>query len=149
MASRNKAHAEPLDATDGARRRVLVVEDDFYIAEYVDGILQRMGMQVVGPVGTLRQAMVLAETEPIDAALLDVQLRPDVCLPHRDRVYPVADLLRRRRIPFSFVMAYADHSIERFPSDPVLQKPFRDANAARIADTNDMGFHNRAEVTTK
>lgn len=94
------------------------------MAQYVDGIIRRMGMQVVGPVGTLRQAMILAETECVDAALLDVQLQPDDRLPYRDTVYPLADLLRRRGIPFSFVTAYANRSIDGFPADPVLRKPF-------------------------
>jgi two-component SAPR family response regulator len=126
MTGYDETHAEPLAAADGAPRRVLVVEDEFHMAQYVDGILRRMGMQVVGPVGTLRQAMILAEMEPVDAALLDVQLQPDVCLPHHDRVFPVADMLRRRRIPFSFVTAYEDRTIDRFPTDPVLRKPFRE-----------------------
>jgi two-component SAPR family response regulator len=105
---------------------VLVVEDEFHMAQYVDEILRRMGMQVIGPVGTLRQAMVLAEAGGVDAALLDVRLRPDVRLPYSDRVYPVADLLRRRKIPFSFITAYEDHWIDRCPTDPVLRKPFRE-----------------------
>lgn len=94
------------------------------MAQYVDDILRRMGMQVIGPVGTLRQAMILAETERVDAALLDVRLQPDDRLPYRDRVYPLADLLRRRGIPFSFITAHANGSIDGFPADPVLRKPF-------------------------
>jgi len=107
-----------------ALRRVLVVEDEFHTAQYVDEILRRMGIQVIGPVSTLRQAMILAEAERLDAALLDVRLHPDVRLPYSDKVYPVADLLRRRKIPFSVITAYAVDWIDRFPSDPVLLKPF-------------------------
>jgi CRP-like cAMP-binding protein len=107
-------------AAAGRAKRVLVVEDEFHTAQYVDGILRRMGIQVVGPVGALRQAIVLATTERVDAALLDVRLQ------HSDRVYDVADVLRRREIPFSFVTAYADHSFDRFPTDVVLRKPFRE-----------------------
>lgn len=105
-------------------RRVLVVEDEFHTAQFIDDILRQMGLQVVGPVGTVRQAMLLAESEPLDFALLDVRLQPDVRLWHSDRVHPVADLLRRRKIPFSFVTASTDPSIERFPANPVLKKPF-------------------------
>ena len=64
--------------------------------------------------------MILAETARIDAALLDVRLQ------HSDRVYAVADVLRRREIPFSFITAYADQSVDRFPTEPVLRKPFRE-----------------------
>ncbi|TSD90296.1 response regulator [Mycobacterium sp. KBS0706] len=105
-------------------RRVLVVEDEFHMAQFIDDTLRQMGLQVVGPVGTVRQAMILAESEPLDFALLDVRLRPDVRLWHSDRVHPVADLLRRRKIPFSFVTASVDPSIEWRPTEPVLRKPF-------------------------
>jgi len=111
--------AEPSGAI-GTAKRVLVVEDEFHTAQYVHEILQRMGIEVVGPVGSLRQALILAKTERVDAALLDVRLQ------HSDRVYAVADVLRRREIPFSFITAYADQSFDRFPSEPVLRKPFRE-----------------------
>ena len=125
MRRRVQARARPSSAAIPARR-VLVVEDEFHMAQYFDEILRRMGIQVIGPVGTLRQAMILAETERVDAALLDVRLQPDVRLPYSDRVYPVAELLCRRNIPFCFVTAYADDWIGRFPTNPVLRKPFHE-----------------------
>ncbi|MGL4962474.1 MAG: hypothetical protein ACRC67_14665 [Inquilinus sp.] len=113
------------------------------MAQYVDAILRRMGIEVIGPVGTLRQAMILAETERLDAALLDVRLLPDVRLPYSDRVYPVADLLRRRRIPFSIMTASAAEWIDRLPSDPVLLKPFHEdqlkSAVCRLLRSNSMG----------
>ena len=124
MRRRVHARARPSLATIATPRRVLVVEDEFHTAQQIDEILRRMGIQVIGPVGTLWQAMMLAETERIDAALLDVQLQPDVRLPYRDRVYSVADLLRRREIPFSFITAHWDNWIDRLVTDPVLRKPF-------------------------
>ena len=126
MRRRVHARARPSLATSPTPRRVLVVEDEFHTAQQIDEILRRMGIQVIGPVGTLRQAMKLAETERLDAALLDVQLQPDFRLPYRDRVYPVADLLRRREIPFSFITALGDDWIDRLVTDPVLRKPFRE-----------------------
>ena len=110
----------PPSVANPAAKRVLVVEDEFHTAQYVGEILQGMGMQVIGPAASLPQAMLLAETQQVDAALLDVRLQ------HNDRVYPVADLLRRRRIPFSFITAYAEDSIERLPTETVLRKPFRE-----------------------
>lgn len=125
---KRRAHADAGSATAkvAAPRRILVVEDEFQTAQYVDEILRRMGIQVIGPAGSLRQAMILAETEPLDAALLDVRLQPDVQLPYSDRVYPVADVLRRRKIPFSFVTSSTGPEIDRFPRYPVLRKPFRE-----------------------
>lgn len=143
MKRRDHARAGTSISKGVALRRVLVVEDEFHAAQYVDEILRRMGLQVVGPVGTLRQAMILAETERLDAALLDVRLHPDVRLPHRDRVYPLADLLRRRGIPFSVITAYAADWIDRFPSDPVLLKPFHEdqlkSSVCRLLHSDSMG----------
>jgi DNA-binding response OmpR family regulator len=126
MKPRDHARAGTSTAKVPALRRVLVVEDEIHTAQYVDEILRRMGIEVIGPVGTLRQAMILAETERLDAALLDVRLHPDVRLPYCDRAYPVADLLRRRKIPFWVMTVSAAEWIDRFPSDPVLLKPFRE-----------------------
>lgn len=126
MKRRDHARAGASNAKVPAPRRVLVVAAELHTAQYVDEILRRMGMQVIGPIGTLRQAMILAEAERLDAALLDVRLLPDVRLPYSDRVYPVADLLRRRKIPFSIMTACAAEWTDRFPSDPVLLKPFHE-----------------------
>ena len=124
MKRRDHARAGASIAKVPALTRVLVVAAELHTAQYVDEILRRMGIQAIGPVGTLRQAMILAEAERLDAALLDVRLHPDVRLPYCDRVYPVADLLRRRKIPFCVMTASAADWIDRFPSDSVLLKPF-------------------------
>lgn len=110
----------------GSEKRILVVEDEFHTAQYVDEILRRMGLRVIGPVGTVKEAILLAKTQPIDAALLDVRLQ------HSDRSDAVAELLRGRRIPFSFITAYADHSINRSPTETVLRKPFREAQLQSV-----------------
>lgn len=147
MKRRDHARAGPSNAEVLVLRRVLVVEDELHTAQYVDEILRRMGIQVIGPVGTLRQAMILAETERLDAALLDVRLLPDVRLPYCDRVYPVADLLRRRKIPFSIMTAYAPDWTDRFPSDPVLLKPFCEdqlrGEVCRLLRSDSMGAAGR------
>ena len=126
MKRSDHARAGPSTAKVMALRRVLVVAAELHTALYVDEILRRMGIEVIGPVGTLRQAMILAETERLDAALLDVRLHPDVRLPYCDRVYPVADLLRRRKVPFCVMTASAAEWIDRFRSGPVLLKPFHE-----------------------
>jgi CRP/FNR family transcriptional regulator len=115
--------------TNAEKKGILIVEDEFHTAQYIQEILGRMDIRVIGPVGTLQRAMILAETEQFDAALLDVRLR------HSDKVYPVVELLRRRKIPFSFITAYADHSIDRFPTDPVLRKPFREQQLMSTVST--------------
>jgi DNA-binding response OmpR family regulator len=108
--------AHPLPR-DGAAKRILIVEDELLLADHVMEAIQAMGLDPVGPVGTLEAAIALAETQHLDAALLDVRLR------RGQRVYPVVEILWRRRIPFCFMTAYSDHQIEEMPPAAVLHKP--------------------------
>jgi len=102
---------------DGAPKRILVVEDELLLADDVAQSIHAMGLDPVGPVGTLEAAIGLAETQRLDGALLDVRLR------RGQRVYPVVEILWRRRIPFCFMTAYSDHQIEHMPAAAVLRKP--------------------------
>ena len=77
--------------------RVLVVEDEFVIALEVEDALRRAG--VVGPAATPEDAARLAPEEPLDAAVLDVELRGG-------RVFPAADALAHRSVPFVFLTGY-------------------------------------------
>jgi CheY-like chemotaxis protein len=64
-------------------RRVLVVEDEYYLAHEVAQKLEKMGTAVLGPVGTLREALEIAgDTDTkFDAALLDIALHGEMVLP--------------------------------------------------------------------
>jgi CheY-like chemotaxis protein len=100
-----------------AGKAILVVEDDFFIATGLRGSLEMMGVQVLGPVGRVDDALALiARSERIDAALLDLNL-------HGVMAYPVADALSERRVPFMFITGY-DHTAipERFSTVPHSQK---------------------------
>jgi CheY-like chemotaxis protein len=102
---------------DGAAKRILIVEDEVLLADDVAQAIYAMGLDPVGPVGTLEAAIALAETQQLDGALLDVRLRRGM------RVYPVVEILWRRRIPFCFMTAYSDQQIEHMPAEAVLRKP--------------------------
>jgi len=54
------------------RRRILVVEDEYFSAEELREALHRLGAEVVGPVPTGEAALALLKSEPIDAAVLDI-----------------------------------------------------------------------------
>ena len=82
-------------------KRILVVEDDFVIARLVADMLGDHGASVVGPVGRLPRALALIDQEPIDAAVLDINLAGTM-------VFPLASELNRRNVPFLFATAYAD-----------------------------------------
>lgn len=98
--------------------RILVVEDDMLIAIYIEEVLKGLGCVVVGPVGKLDAAMRIADDEGLDAAILDVNIRGG-------HVFPVAERLRARRIPFALASGYGDWALpEAFQNQPRLTKPF-------------------------
>jgi DNA-binding response OmpR family regulator len=101
-----------------AGRRILVVEDEMLIAMIIEDAVQDSGGEIVGPVATLEKALKLAEEEEFDAAILDVTIRGG-------NVYPVAELLLARGIPFVFASGYGDWAVPAELRDkPRLTKPF-------------------------
>jgi CheY-like chemotaxis protein len=110
-------------------RRVLVVEDQSLIAMEVEDCLSRAGVDVVGPVGRLDRAMMEAEKQTLDGALLDVDLNGVRC-------WPVADLLAARAIPFALTTGFARGIVtpERFADYPVLTKPYREEDMLAVLD---------------
>jgi two-component SAPR family response regulator len=101
--------------------RVLIVEDEMLIAMTVEDVLQALGCEVVGPVATVEKALKLAQNDMFDAALLDITIRGG-------KVYPVAEALLARGIPFAFASGYGDWALpEALRDQPRLMKPFTDA----------------------
>ena len=99
-------------------RRILVVEDDILIAMLIEEILQDLGCVVVGPVATLDEALRLAGDAALDAAVLDVTIRGG-------QIYPAAEHLLARGIPFILASGYGDWALpEAFRDMPRLTKPF-------------------------
>lgn len=98
---------------------VLIAEDNLIPALEIEDIVRELGCQVVGPVGKLSEVMKLIETTRIDAALLDVELKDG------EKVYPAADLLRSRGIPFAFFTAYDREVLgPKYANEILVQKPF-------------------------
>ncbi|MGF6232517.1 DNA-binding response OmpR family regulator [Inquilinus ginsengisoli] len=98
--------------------RVLIVEDDTWIAAMLEDIALSAGLEVVGPVSTLREAVRIASSERLDAAILDIGLG-------RTEVYAAADVLDERGIPFAFVTGRSESEIELLHRGrPVWTKPF-------------------------
>lgn len=99
-----------------AGRRLLVVEDEYLIASDLADALAEMGAEVVGPAGTVADALRLVDGR-LDAAVLDLNLRGE-------RGFPVADALRARKVPFVFATGYDESSIPPAYSDvPRCKKP--------------------------
>jgi two-component SAPR family response regulator len=101
-----------------AGRKILVVEDEMLIAMIIEDVLQAVGGEIVGPAATLEKALKLAKEEMFDAAILDITIRGG-------KVYPVAELLLDRSIPFVFASGYGDWALpEGLRGKPRLMKPF-------------------------
>jgi PAS domain S-box-containing protein len=97
--------------------RVLLVEDEALVAMMVQECLVELGYQVVGPVSTASEAAAKARDGQFEAAVLDINLGDGA-------VYPIADILTERGVPFVFVTGYDADSIEsRFRDIQILQKP--------------------------
>ena len=97
--------------------RVLLVEDEYLVASLIEEMLEIAGCIVTGPIPRLAQAVDAADRETCDAAVLDVNLAGE-------RIYPVADILSRRNIPFVFVTGYGVLPGE-YANRPRLCKPFK------------------------
>ncbi|OPH81482.1 response regulator [Nitrobacter vulgaris] len=84
--------------------RVLVVEDETLIAILVEEILAEMGCQIVGPIAKLETALQTARDGGFDIAILDVTIRGG-------KVYPVAEELIARGVPFILASGYGDWAL--------------------------------------
>jgi CRP/FNR family transcriptional regulator len=108
-------------------KRILVVEDDQFLALHMQSILRSLGFEVLGPAPSLESGLRLAETGNLDAAVLDVRLD------RGQRVFPVARILQQRSIPFSFMTGYSDPELEGFEA-PVIRKPIETGSVAAVIE---------------
>jgi CheY-like chemotaxis protein len=98
--------------------RVLVVEDEAAISLLLEDMLLDFGCEVVGPAARLATALDTVRRERLDLAILDVNVAGEP-------IYPVAEALLERSIPFVFSTGYGSAGIkDAFRDRPVLQKPF-------------------------
>jgi DNA-binding response OmpR family regulator len=99
--------------------KVLVVEDNFLVADSIKEVLESHGCEVVGPVSRVERGLKLARECPLDGALLDVNLAGDFC-------FPIAIALSERGVPFLFLTGYDDPVIIPVELRAVgrLPKPF-------------------------
>lgn len=101
-------------------RTILVVEDEAMVAMMIADILQDFGATVVGPVGSVGQALAMANDSRVEAAILDVNLRGE-------HVTPIAARLFERGIPFAFATGYGLSPAGPWVDSLVLSKPFSEA----------------------
>jgi len=122
----DKTQTAPMERLVVDGNRVLVVEDEALVAMVVSDALTELGYQVVGPFSRPPDALAAVMNGPLAAAVLDINLAGTL-------VYPVADELMTRGVPFIFVTGYGIESVEkRFAHIPVLPKPIERETLQRI-----------------
>jgi CheY-like chemotaxis protein len=98
--------------------RILIVEDEAAISLLLEDMLLDFGCEVIGPAARLSAALDAVSREQVDLAILDVNVAGEP-------IYPVAEALAKRSIPFVFSTGYGSAGIrDTFRDRPVLQKPF-------------------------
>lgn len=97
--------------------RAFLVEDEILIAVLLEDMLAGLGHEAAATAGTFEQALEMAERERFDLAILDVNV-------NGRQIYPVAEILERRGIPFAFSTGYGRQSLrEHYRNRPILRKP--------------------------
>jgi DNA-binding response OmpR family regulator len=105
--------------------RVLIVEDEYFLADDLERALKTRGAKVIGPYSELQAAYRRAARDHFDVANIDINL-------HDEMAYPIADELSRQGIPFIFCSGYNAAAIpSRFAGVKLWQKPF---DAAALVD---------------
>jgi len=98
-------------------RRILVVEDEYWVAADLRRALEARQAIVVGPTGSLERGNQLVSEQPLDAAVLDINLRGAPS-------YPIAQALRQRAVPYVFLTGYEGWSLPAEEQGaPLLTKP--------------------------
>ena len=110
--------------------RVLIVEDEAMVAFDIENGVLDLGWQPVGPVSRVKDAIELAQSEQLDAAMLDVNVAGEL-------IWPVANALQARGIPFMFLTGYDQTDLlgAKFAGVPVIGKPFTIPQALAVLKT--------------
>lgn len=118
---------------DGTKRlaelRILIVEDEIFVAMAIEDALIHAGADVLGPVMSVASGLEILDNEAqIDGAILDVNLGNEL-------VYPLAEALRDRGVPIIFHTALDDRALisTSFPDAAICVKPMLSAQLVTIA----------------
>jgi DNA-binding response OmpR family regulator len=101
-----------------SKLRVLVLEDEYLIAQMIEDLLAEAGCQVVGTAARLADALALADPRRVDLVLLDVNIGGEMA-------FPLVERLERSGIPLVFLTGYGRSILpEAHAGHPVVSKPF-------------------------
>jgi DNA-binding LytR/AlgR family response regulator len=110
--------------------KVLIVEDEFIVAYDLMGTLEAAGFGILGPVGTVADALAFIQDGPErrpDAVLLDVALGDGWST-------PVAEALQLQGIPFAVTTGYGQDELAEpaLRKAPYLPKPVNEARLGHV-----------------
>lgn len=113
---------------------VLVVEDEALVSMMLEAMLAEIGCEVAAVAATVSEGLAQLEAcERIDVAILDVNLRGE-------KVFPVADALLKRDIPFVFSTGYGPADLAmRYPRAGLLFKPYGPDDLSKALDELEIG----------
>ena len=107
-----------MDENALAGKRILIVEDEYFLASDLARLLKDRGAEVVGPAANLPEAERLVGEGGLDCAVLDMNLRGEMA-------FPIADRLEAEGIPYICASGYNVASLpERFGNVPRVEKPY-------------------------
>ena len=110
------------------RRRIFLVEDEMTIALMIEDMLDDLGFEVAGTSMRLEPGLRLAETIDADVAILDINL-------DGKQSFPIADILRQRKIPFFFATGYGSRGLnDNYKGAYTLKKPFLSADLEKAVN---------------
>lgn len=106
--------------------RVLIVEDEFIIADEIASMVEGLGHTVLGPAGTLNEATTILSVNQPDFAIIDANLRGESSA-------SLGEHLTAQDVPFCVCTGYRIDDIRTaFGDVPVVQKPVRERELAAI-----------------
>jgi two-component sensor histidine kinase len=118
-----------------ANTRILVVEDSTLAGLELCDIISEAGFTAIGPATSVTRAMTMLDEGELAVGVLDVNMNGEM-------VFPVAEAMQERNIPFIFVTGYGDDYVwpSQLRSAPRLRKPVQafqllDAISAAIVNT--------------
>jgi DNA-binding response OmpR family regulator len=99
-------------------KRILLIEDEYLVAQVVVEFLEEAGAEVAGPFGRVDDALAFIANSHsnLDAAVLDVNL-------HGEKSYPIADALAANNVIFVLTTGYGGDALDgRYLGVPPLRK---------------------------
>jgi DNA-binding response OmpR family regulator len=97
--------------------RILVVEDENWLAMELSWLVQEAGYAVLGPERSVAEALKVLRTMTVDLALLDVALGGEM-------VFPLSRMLESLGIPFIFVTGNPGLLPAEYSARPLVPKPW-------------------------